>query len=461
MKKHTYPFESLGSHEFLKSLVSKGKGFGLAGWKDDKEQFKIDLVNDIKDFLFTKWEKPWTPSLLFDANGKLISGFRNISGRFYKHQSNIIGLDANKGESPYFITLSKLAELGGSITDSTKKTTIISFAPIYKDKEKGKDGGGTPAPDTSGKSRKPDYMMPLFHQVINVDFTSGIKKPAYNITEFEKLELNQYVENFIEELKKRQRIPKLIYDQADSCYYVSSPVDVTLDEIHLVNIHAFKDIENYYSTLFHEITHSTKHVSRMGVRYKKSQKKLEYANEELVAEMGAMIVCTELGLQYERQNSLSYLKGWLERAVNSNQNIDDVLVEAYTFASEAAEFLLKDIELEKLVPDTMLDRAENETTDIEKDYIELYDDGKVRIINHLYDKRVKIFFPKKPDNSVIETLKRHKFAWAHTAKAWQKNNTPENIQFALQMFRTQPDQATRLRIAKARAAAKLKLLNLI
>ena len=83
---------------------------------------------------------------------------------------------------------------------------------------------------------------------------------------------------------------------------------------------------------------------------------LNYANEELVAEMGAMIICEELGLKYKRQNSLTYLNGWLKRA--NGTDIDSALIEAYSYACDAADYLLEGIDLEKLVPKTMITRAE-------------------------------------------------------------------------------------------------------
>lgn len=330
---------------FVSKEYDKAVGLnGVDGWKDDKEKFKIDLLNDIKTFLFGKWEKPWIPGLIFDAGGKVISGFRNVSGRVYHNHSNVIALEQNKGESPFFITLSKVKEVGGKVCDRTKETTVISFIPIA-DEEKGKNKNGKYAVK---------YMLPKFHSVVNVDFTEGVKKPKFKKTEFKELELNEYVENFIKELVRLKRIPKLIYDQADRCLYQYSPT-FSVDEIHLVEIKQFKKIEEYYSTLFHEITHSTKRPARAGRgKFTAENSKLDYANEELVAEMGAMIICSELGLEYNRQNSITYLKGWLKGVKGST---DEALIEAYSFACDAAEFLLKDIDREKLVPESMAERA--------------------------------------------------------------------------------------------------------
>ncbi|MEN8121373.1 MAG: zincin-like metallopeptidase domain-containing protein [Bacteroidota bacterium] len=369
-------------------------------------------------------------------------------------------LENHSGKSPYFITLSKVREQEGVITDEDKITSIVSYVPRFKKDNK---------PD-KGERRKPDWMQPKFHSVINVDFVTGIKKPQYKATAFKKLELNQYVENFIKELKRLKRIPELIYDQTDSCYYVSNPPLFTTDEIHLVQINSFKGIAEYYSTLFHEITHSTKSANRMGCRDKKSKKKLAYANEELVAEMGAMIACTELGLEYNRQNSLTYLKGWLSKAKKGDKNIDDVLIEAYSFACDAAEYLLKDIDLEKLIPDTMQDRANEETEELEKDSKILFEDDRMKLINHFVDERVKLFFKTMPDKGILKILKDHKFRYAPTAKAWQKVNTEKNIEELKSIVNNYvknrdkkipgANNEKRLRVAKVKASAKLKLLKL-
>ena len=313
----------------------------LDGWKDDKEKFKLELLNDIKTFLFTKWKKPWVPSLLFDEKGNVLSGFRNVNGRVYKNLTNIISLAANSNNSPFFITLKKLASLGGEITDPSKKTSVVSYIPMWKDPE-----NKTP--------RKPDYVLPKMHKAINIEYVKGIEKPVVKTQVFEKLELNQYVENFIQELKKRKRIPKLIYDQADSCHYKHS-LGYGSESIHMVKIDTFKKIEFYYSVLFHEITHSTMNPKRLG------REKLDRPTEELVAEIGAMIICEEMGLQYTKDNSLNYLNSWLKQA----KNVDESLLKAYSLASDSAEYLLKDIDLESLVPESMQKRAKEVSTPIE------------------------------------------------------------------------------------------------
>ena len=62
------------------------------------------------------------------------------------------------------------------------------------------------------------------------------------------------------------------------------------DAITLPKLTSFESAEEYYSTCFHELTHSTMHESRLDRKVKDEVHKFgdeEYSKEELVAEMGA------------------------------------------------------------------------------------------------------------------------------------------------------------------------------
>jgi antirestriction protein ArdC len=327
--------------EILKGLFDSS----LDGWKDDKEKFRLELINDIKTFLFTKWEKPWIAGLIFDEAGKVLSGYRNISGRLYKNSINLLSMERNAGKSPFFITISALLKQGGKLIDKTRVISVLSYIPMFKDKE-------------SKTPRKPDWMLPKLHKAVNLDFCEGIKKPIIKEIEFKSHELNQYVESFLKELVKKKRVPKIYNDQADRCFYRHGKFDFSIEDIHMVDFKQFHQIEEYYSTLFHEITHSTQNPARLGRGKLGVTASLDYANEELVAEMGAMILCTELGLKYNRQNGITYLKSWLSGAKG---DVDKNLLEAYGYACDSAEYLLEGIDLSKLVPQTMSTRAEQST----------------------------------------------------------------------------------------------------
>jgi len=322
-------------YRLLKGILESS----LDGWKDDKEKFKTDLINDIKNFLFTKWKKEWKPCLVFDENGKLLNGFRNINGRVYKNISNVMTLAMNSDRNPFFITLSHLKKEKGKIEDKNKVIQIVSYIPMRKDKSK--------------KSGKPDYFLPKFHEAINLDHVSGIKKPEIKEVPFKHSEMFTYIDRFIDFLSKNKRVPKIKNDQSDSNYYTHTKGSYRNECIHMVQAGGFVKLQAYYSTLFHEIVHSTGNPKRLGRGKLSARESLDYANEELVAEIGSLMLCEELGLEYNRQNSLSYLKGWLSQT----KNVDTALLEAYSYASDAVEYLLEGAKIESFVSESQRERA--------------------------------------------------------------------------------------------------------
>ena len=62
----------------------------------------------------------------------------------------------------------------------------------------------------------------------------------------------------------------------------------SLDRIHMPQFEAFRDGESYYATLAHEVTHWTRHGSRLARDFGRERfGDAGYAQEELVAELGA------------------------------------------------------------------------------------------------------------------------------------------------------------------------------
>ena len=92
----------------------------------------------------------------------------------------------------------------------------------------------------------------------------------------------------------------------------------------------FDSIEEYYSALFHEMTHSTK--------VPLERKNDNYAREELVAELGAAFLCGHAGISEEQviQNQASYCASWMTALKGNIKN----LVWASSRADAAVEYIL-------------------------------------------------------------------------------------------------------------------------
>ena len=76
----------------------------------------------------------------------------------------------------------------------------------------------------------------------------------------------------------------------------------------------FNSIPEYYSTVFHEMVHSTGHKNRLNRLESENDltRKQRYSREELVAEMGSSALCSQLGFTEDiMQNQAAYCSSWL------------------------------------------------------------------------------------------------------------------------------------------------------
>lgn len=129
-----------------------------------------------------------------------------------------------------------------------------------------------------------------------------------------------------------------IYSEEPSNKAYYAPIE---DYVRIPMLKQFKHAEQFYATAFHEMTHSTGHVSRLnrlGSAPHVHFGDTDYSKEELVAEMGSAMLCSELGIETPMtfKNSAAYIQGWL-KALNDDQNM---FFSACTKAEKAVKFIL-------------------------------------------------------------------------------------------------------------------------
>src|SRR5581483_2658833 len=128
--------------------------------------------------------------------------------------------------------------------------------------------------------------------------------------------------------------PAINHHGGRACY---SP---SLDEISMPEAKAFESSEGYYSTLFHELTHATGHVSRLNRKEVTEQQGFgsdPYSREELVAEMGAAFLCGHCEIENKTiDQSASYIQHWLQRLKEDRK----LVVHAAAQAQKACDFIL-------------------------------------------------------------------------------------------------------------------------
>jgi antirestriction protein ArdC len=102
-------------------------------------------------------------------------------------------------------------------------------------------------------------------------------------------------------------------------------------------IEAFKDSESYYATALHEVTHWTRHETRLNRDFGRKRWGDEgYAAEELVAELGSAFLCADIGITPDPlPDHASYIESWLKVLKNDKRAI----FTAAAHADRAASFL--------------------------------------------------------------------------------------------------------------------------
>ena len=115
----------------------------------------------------------------------------------------------------------------------------------------------------------------------------------------------------------------------------------TADQITLPERRDFTSSAGYYATLAHEMVHSTGHASRLhrdGIVNFAGFGSDSYAKEELIAELGAFLVCTRLSIPSRTENHASYLNSWISRLKEQ----PNFLLTAFSSARQAANLLVPD-----------------------------------------------------------------------------------------------------------------------
>ena len=255
------------------------------------------------------WRKPWNAQSNMPKN--LISNkpYRGI---------NIFMLGCQSYSSPYWITYKQATYLKGHIRKGEKSTPLIFWKWLdIKDPDSNNTNGKIP--------------MLRYYSVFNLDQTEGITPPPEPEVTNNIFDPIAKAENIVANMPQ---LPEIKFG-GNRAYY--SPV---LDYIQLPNQHTFNSPEEYYSTAFHELSHATGHVNRLGRKsilessYFGSH---EYSKEELVAEMGAAFLCGYSGIENSTiENSAAYISGWLKALRNDKT----LLVHAAAQAQKASDYIL-------------------------------------------------------------------------------------------------------------------------
>ena len=100
------------------------------------------------------------------------------------------------------------------------------------------------------------------------------------------------------------------------------------DRIQMPKPQFFTNEESYYATLAHECVHSTGHSKRLSRPFEGTFGSKSYAREELIAELGAFLICNRLQISSDTRNHAAYLDSWLKVLKDGPNTLMKVLGQA-------------------------------------------------------------------------------------------------------------------------------------
>ena len=263
------------------------------------------------------WVQPWTSTRQLCPLGLPVNG---LTRRSYSGINILLlwsALEERGFASPYWVTFKQCIAMGGSVRKGEKGTHVYFADKFVPQKEKARAAEASDEPNSIAFLKR--------YTVFNAEQCDSLPKGliAAAVAKSER-QIVPEAEALIGATGADFRIG------GDQAFYVPSE-----DFIRIPNQTAYTDQINYYRTAFHELGHWTGHKTRLDRNLTTKFGTVDYAREELVAEMATAFVCASLGIVPIVRHA-DYIGNWLQVLKEDAKAI----VRAASLASKACDFIL-------------------------------------------------------------------------------------------------------------------------
>ena len=262
------------------------------------------------------WRKPWT-------SGTLSSNvaYNRITKKPYSILNQML-----LGKPGEYATYKQWTSLGGHVRKGEKSSFVVYWNMLDVEEK-----------DDNGELQKKQIPFLRYYNVFHISQVDGVspleeESVQSDVNEFDLL---TSAEEVLEAYVDREHL-RFVESETSEAYY--SP---TKDEVVVPCRSRHISINEFYSTAFHELVHSTGHHSRLGRLVESRDAAFasdEYSKEELIAEIGSATLLNFLGVETSEtfKNSSGYIQGWLA-ALKSDAKL---IVSASGKAAKAVDFIL-------------------------------------------------------------------------------------------------------------------------
>jgi antirestriction protein ArdC len=316
----------------------KSNSKGANTMKKPSTSSRPSLYQTVTDRIITSlkagvipWEKPWKSPRF--AGGPFSRNF--YTGKPYRG-INVLLLWSSDYSSPFWLTFKQAQELKGTVRKGEHGTPIVFYKQLPEYAKNDSEG--------SGEDERAPFVL-CRYTVFNVEQCDGLTLPEISQPAIAPdVDEDELCESIVTGWENR---PALHLDSPTEyrAYYRPST-----DSVHMPARNRFVDTAHYYSTLFHELIHSTGHESRLNRTFGDRFGDELYSKEELVAEMGAAFLCAIAGIANEHtdRNTTAYIQNWISKleednrlivhaAANAQKAVDSILGSTFEEESETTE----------------------------------------------------------------------------------------------------------------------------
>ena len=297
----------------------------------------LERIRDAAENGSDPWRKPWD-------NGVGNKAVNYVSGKRY---TGINRYNLPNGEFVTENQLNAIMEKNPKVRIKRRNSKKVFFMkPFGVQKKADKDEDYDYSEDESESFAYIRYMVKMYlvYPISDIEGIESKVLPPYQHSESVRLRLFvNMVRRYCE--SSRIRMEESLY--SDQAYFSKSDRSVVIP-----NRGYFADMNEFISVVSHEIIHSTMIQLERNVKAG-SKEDDEYSKEELVAELGASMICDELMVpECRRQdNSKAYLAHWYQHIRNQKPSY---LMSAASKASQAADLVLSYYEEEQEMQYLML-----------------------------------------------------------------------------------------------------------
>lgn len=253
------------------------------------------------------WERPWT--------GVRAGAFNRVSKRPYSLLNQMLLKHAGE-----YATFKQWTELGGKIKKGAKSEIIVFWKILEIEEENEK-----------GEKEKKTLPILKYYNVFHISQVEGVKPLEQPFAEVEPIE---EADKIIFDYVEREHID--FQEKASNEAFYSPSRDCVVVPMK----EQYQHINEYYSTTFHELTHSTGHKNRLNRLQSGAVAAFgseTYSKEELVAEIGSASIMNMLGIETTKtfRNSAAYIQNWLSVLKNDN----NMIISAASKAEKAVDYI--------------------------------------------------------------------------------------------------------------------------